>query len=245
MTGKLTASENVELSRITESDEQAKELFPSVVPEDDVSSFYDRFDLVCRGYANVRAFHNAIKPIVGRALVVMRENPHVWKAKGFRIFEDVIQDLIGKSGISRSELFNCMSLAEKFPDLSPKDFSQIGIAKLTIAGKVLQDGADSKERDRLLDRAKTDSVKDFGNFVEQKYHLPASALHEVRIVIHTSKEVEILWRTWVDDPRVQAKYGNAKEGAILSSMVAECAADLLEAEENVMEGEVLHDDLSD
>lgn len=220
------AADNAALRLLLDSPGSITQIFPDQVGDIDIEEFHRKFEIVCRGYCNLRTYHNKTKVLLGRALHCIQQRPILYKEKGFRNFEMFLRDASEKFDISRSEMYNTLSLAKTIPDITLKECAEIGITKLYKVGKVLSAGpVDAPGRADIIEKAKAMTFKQFDQHLAEKAHLQSGDSAPAIIVIHTTATIKHAWDLFSGNPRVHAYCESNKPGAVLMSMMEECMAE--------------------
>lgn len=234
----MSPDEKTKLAELTRSNMTMDQMFPM---DGDPMLFMERVHLLAKGFASVRDFHNRVKMMLGRAMLVASKRPDVYQSAGFRRFEDLVGAVSRTYFISRSEIFKAKALAVTFPDLTPNDFAAIGITKLAVIAQALTDDVTEPGRQYLIEKAKTTQYKELIKDVQERYHFADGDLELGVVTIVTSRAILKRWNEFIKDPKVAAFFGTEKAGGILAGLLDVIAVDIaaVDGGADAKDGEVI------
>lgn len=213
------------------------EIINSALPAEEVfplrgwtfENYHRTLDMFCKGFSSVRDFHNRVKMMLGRLLVIAYEQPSLYKEAGHQNYEQFLLDLQQRFGICRAEMYDCRKIAAIFPELRPQEYADIGVSKLKVASRVLTPSSSQKEKDRVLELVRAGSYKEAVASVEATYSLDAGH-HEMEVItIITAGSVKKQWLEFIARPEVHSYFGSDKPGGILAAMMETVASEVAEA----------------
>jgi len=176
-----------------------------------------------------------LKPILGRLLVVVRDNPDVYKRHGFLSYDDFLRGIRTRYGISRSEAFACRKVAENFPSLSISEFEDIGISKMYSLASVTREG--DRDCAVLLEKAKDHSVTrdQLRSFAAELKNIERGDLDRTEITISVSKTTARRWQQFHESPMIRAYTEADTPGAVFERMLEECGLEWTAQGQYIME----------
>lgn len=161
-----------------------------------------------------------IKPLVGRMLRLIQRQPKVYQQFGYRNFEDFLtKGVCEKLGLSRSNLYECKQIADKWPSMTVEQYAKIGATKLAIISRFCDEN--SAMASRMLKRAETNSISELRVWAEEKKLIDSGELNAAVIVINTNRTVANQWNEMLNNPQVAATVGSAQPGEIFLAMIRE------------------------
>lgn len=109
-----------------------------VIPDKmDPSKIHDSLKALLKGIDDVDRKISKCKPLIGRLMVLARENPATYEDLGHEKFEDYVsKELEPLTGMSRSWLWECKAMIEKWPNLTMEQYALYRTNKLLLLGKV-------------------------------------------------------------------------------------------------------------
>lgn len=194
-----------------------------VIPEDIAEGpLWQTLEACCRALSVYRKRIGVLKPLIGRILIVCRNRPEIWQAKGYRNYDDFItnwtKDVIG---ITRSEAYASRNLAEKFPSLSIQDVQDVGYSKLAyLATKT---GEDDPKVNDWIKAAQEHTLDELKDIFANKGIEPRDESDLCNLSFITTKAIKNRAIEFFKDPRVQAYCGTENYGKIFEFMMAECS----------------------
>lgn len=228
--------DNLTFRELLDSPGSVSDIFPDQLGDIDIDKFHRRFELVCRGYRQLREYHNKTKVLLGRGLYCIQQRPVLYKERGFHTFEAFLQHAVGAYGITRSELYNTLALAKTMPDLTLATCAEIGVSNLYKVSKAIASntGLDDATREALLAKAKALSVKEFDQYIEDKMHVDKTDTVPGILVVHTTVTIKRAFEMFADNPKIQAYCGTTAPGGILMCMIEECMGEWMAQAENAV-----------
>jgi hypothetical protein len=194
-----------------------------VIPKDmNPQDLWVSFEVCCKAISRIKRASSAVKPLIGRMLVVLQDYPEVITAHGYANYEDfMVRGMDELFGISRAEAYACRQMAEHLPSLTVEDFREIGVAKLYLVAQA----TDEKQKDcaEFLEFARNHTVSELKQKVATKKHLAKGELDAALIMIPANRDIEKAWKSFWTDKRIQAFCETENPGRIFACMIAECA----------------------
>jgi hypothetical protein len=220
----LTPKERALLTEITKSDSTVEVVIP---PEIDPADWMFTASVVCKGLVRAQIQEQSLLVVLGRLLIIARDNPSIYKDNGYEGFEDFLAgEIRTKWGVSRSTCYESMGAAEfaARAGLTGGDVKEIGRVKMREIVKVIQEGEEGKAATRkLIAKAKESTVEDFRQHLDNQYHVSRGDTIGARISFGSSKTVEKMWRDWIENPDVQEYAQSGKPDRILKKMIEYCS----------------------
>lgn len=197
------------------------------IPEDaDFPRLLSELSLCCGVLQHFDHLGNAIKPIVGRILVLIQERGLY--RPDYSTFEDFQRDKVERQfGMSRATLFKCKKVARAFPNLALSECQEIRSENLALAARF----TDHTERGhaKVLAAAKSHSVEGFRAWGVEQGFLESGDAEAGRILIHTDQKIAKLWNLWIANEDVQAWAESGNPGVILERMMQEVSTEVQRA----------------
>ena len=222
----LLPEERVILTALLSKNDRVDLAIPDNMNSQDL---WDALQICSRVFVRVRRASGQLKLLIGRALVVIQNNPSIYEEKGFRSFDAFISDdtrgLPFITGISRSELFKAKSTALGLgPTVSLSDIQEIGFGKAQMIAGASEPG--SKMQQRLIEKAKKITIPQLreqiavNNIVETKNDLEWDVFQ-----IPVTKTQKKFFEDFFSNPRVRAFCETTSYGVIMERMIAEVQED--------------------
>jgi len=200
----------------------------TTTPED----LYNQTAAICKAISRMEAGITKLQPIMGRALLLIKNNPEVYRAAGCRTFDDFIRArVVEEWGVSRTTAYNSIRTVTIHPNLEIERFQRIGSSKFFILNKVA-DHTSTGTYNRLLQAAENMNLRDFREYVEQNGQISPGETIPAVIVIHATQEIKQQWDNMVQNLRVQRVCDSQNPAVILQHMMEESLGSwLAEAED--------------
>ena len=181
----------------------------------------------CKAIGHVQKLSDRLRPIIGRMLTIVQNNPAMCKQWGYSNFQDFIKRGVAKElGIGRSTAYEIMHHAKLHPSLSPERYAAIGPQRLSIVSKFTREG-DSKYQEHMR-AAEVLSTTKLREYAEERKLISVNETVPAAIVIQTTLDVKKQWEEFVEDGRVQSVCGSSSAGIVLQHMIEECSSWLSE-----------------
>lgn len=221
ITNTLTTEERELLTTLLSSDDRTDVAIPKDIAAGDL---WMTLELCCRVFIRVRKASAQLKLLIGRALIIIQENPEIYKARGFRSFDDFMtreDGLPGFTGISRSELYKTKTVADTFPtSVSLGDARDLGVTKLSLLAQVTREGnSDSKE---WVERAKKLTIPELKTAIyrsNQQIEEGDLDLDTIQITVTMTQKQAI--EQFLGDPEIHAYNESKMPGVIIMNAIAE------------------------
>lgn len=164
-----------------------------------------------------------VRPIIGRIFRIIKERPELFKNRGYQNFDDFIHRYVyAQLGMSRTVVYECMQIAEKFPSLPMEEYDEVGTTKLRILGQFTNQQSPSHRKH--LDRAKEMSVTELRGWAEKRHLIEAGEDKPEVITIPTRKNIADQWSKFSKSDSVHKAAGAIAPGHVLQAMIQECAS---------------------
>lgn len=207
-----------------------------VIPKNiEPTHLWNSFEVCCKTVSRLKNASSAVKPLIGRMLVVLQDYPEIIKAQGYDNYEHFMaKGMETLFGISRSEAYACRQMAERLPSLTVEEFREIGVAKLYLVAQATDEA--QKDCNEFLEFAKTHTVAELKEKVAAKKGMAKGELDFAAIVIPANKDIANAWKTFASDPRIRAYAETENEGRIFALMMAECSGSWTASGQYMVEG---------
>jgi hypothetical protein len=221
ITDTLTSEERALLTTLLASDDRTDVAIPKDINARDL---WTTLELCCRVFIRVRKASAQLKLLIGRALIIIQENPDIYKQRGFRSFDDFMtreDGLPGFTGISRSELYKTKTVAETFPTtVSLGDARDLGVTKLSLLAQVTREGnSDSNE---WVEKAKKLTIPQLKTAIyrsNQQIEEGSLDFDTLQITVTMAQKQAI--EEFLDDPEIQAYNCTKMPAVILMNAICE------------------------
>lgn len=161
-----------------------------------------------------------IKPLIGRMLKLIQDQPDFYRGIGYRTFDDfLVKGVQEKLGFSRSNLYECKQIAEKWPSLTVEQYARIGATKLTILSKFTREG--EPMANRMLAKAEKLSVAKLRGWATEKNLIEQGETEAAVIVIETNRAIANEWAEMLNNALVIQHVESDKPGEIFRAMMGE------------------------
>lgn len=195
-------------------------LLPTTI---DGETLWRNLSICCQAMTKMKRMAERLRPIIGRMLLLVQNNPEFYKAQGFNTFEDFIaRGVVKKLGLSRTDAYEAKRMAQRWPTLSAEDYSQIGSVKMTLLSRSLQESATSNHQE-WLDKAKDLSVRELRTELVKADLISNGECQGAVIVINTTQEIKDAWEAFIETAEIQSVCQSGDPGCILGKMMAECS----------------------
>lgn len=197
------------------------------VPDDiDGPSLWFNLQACCKALSVHRRNISTLKPLIGRMLIVLQNNPSIYQQYQYPTFDDFVsrglRDLLG---VPRSEAYAAKRLVEHFPSLSVEDCQTITYSKLSFISKFTDES--KPEANKWLALAQHNSLDALKDIAANKGILSREESDFVTLTLVLNKGQRDMWDAFVSDPSIQAYVGSDNPGKILEMMIAETEAEWL------------------
>ena len=198
-----------------------------VIVPDEIApgEIWKNIEIVCRGLRRTQANAQAFIAVLGRLLMIARENPDSYKEKGYETYEDLLGGIEKQFGVSRSTCYNARLLVERWGSVIPTigDFDAVGPQKFRIINRIVAKGDEKKKSSMaLLAQAKVMTLEEFKAHLDKKGVLSSDESHGFTIEIPTTRAISREWKAFCNNPEIQAWVGTDNPGGILESLMSEC-----------------------
>lgn len=116
--------------------DKSKSIQISIPDEADPQTILNSVRSCCSMVSKIEDTSGRLMAVLGRLMVVIRKNPEIWKLAGYKSYEQfVLKEIEERHGLSRASLWAGKRIIEKFPNLTIKEYGDIGTQKLTLLAK--------------------------------------------------------------------------------------------------------------
>ncbi len=193
------------------------------IPDDmDPDDLMRTLEMCVRVYVRARQAMSHLKLLIGRALIVIQNNPEIYRRAGYNSFEGFIsQGMPAATGICRAELFKAKSVAQSLgPGLSLEAVRTLGLTKLQLIAGVTEAGSASQTR--LMNAARTDTIPQLRERIARNGLAEADALTWDALTFNVTTAQKTFILAFFNNPQVRAYCETDSAGLILERMVQEC-----------------------
>jgi hypothetical protein len=220
-------SEMAILKKITKPDVTVEVIVPKEI---DAEKFWEVLSITCQAYMKAEAQTSVLFPLLGRLLLVAKQNPESYKAK-FETYEELIAAVGEKFGVGRTTCFEARRLADKWgpAELEMHTYADIGRVKFKFLGSIVPSDAVSQGWVKgLLKKAGELTLKELREYCEDKGYAEKGSTG-ASIIMACSKRMLKDWRKFCKTPEVQAYCGTDDPAEILDHLMQECESEWLSA----------------
>lgn len=213
----LTSEEQEAVSLLLSSAGQLDEAVPDDI---DGPSLWFNLQACCKALSVHRRNISTLKPLIGRMLIVLQNNPSIYQHYKYPTFDDFVsrglRDLLG---VPRSEAYAAKRLVEHFPSLSVEDCQTLTYSKLSFISKFTDES--KPEANNWLALAQNNSLDVLKDIAANKGILPREESDFVTLTIIMNKGQRDQWDAFVSDPSIQSHVGSDNPARILEMLIAE------------------------
>ena len=217
----LTKPEQALLRELIDSRNQIDVIFPSQM---DPVAYYESLSVCCRALRHAEGIVNRIRPLIGRLMLIARDNPHLYTDKGYKNYTDFVNRYVVQTfGICASDAWDVCGMVKDFP-LSLEEFEHLNRASLKILRRAGVKGSDS-DAAVWLERAKTMSKMELRSSLIQAGRTNNGAINAGTVIVYCSLETQELWKEFSSNSKVKALFGPS-ENEILHNIIAEAVSSM-------------------
>lgn len=214
----LTEKEGELLAEILQPNVSPKDLVPQRPLDLDIC--WERLSVCLRTLGYAQKIVAQLKPIIGRFLRIAKDNPEFYLRKGYSNYEKFLTEYVGATmNMSRSVLYECRTLAENLPDMTPEEYYELGSTKAKDLARFTKTSDPSFPR--YLQEAKDRTALDFRKYCEEQHLIEAGETVPVVIVIQANEKIERMWKEFIELPEVHVKVGTSNPAVILEHLLME------------------------
>jgi len=196
------------------------EVIPKTITAEEL---HENLTVCCRALGRLDRASNVLKPLIGRMLLIVKET-EAHKDMGYATYSAFIEEEVcGKLGLSRSNLYEARKIISAFPSLSLERYEKVGPTKLLIAAKFSRQSDTSSTK--LLDKAESMPVKEFRQYAAEQGAVEPGDTQGGTIVIQTSLAIARRWKEFIENPAVIDYCESSNAGCILECMLDECSVE--------------------
>jgi hypothetical protein len=190
--------------------------------------------MVCRALYRAETQESTLKPILGRLLLIAKENPAIYAESGCETFDAFLEkEITGKWGFKRASCYEFIRNAEFSirAKLTSDDLKEIGRVKMRTLTKLIPKGKEGQKRSlEVIEKAKELPIAEFEEWAEKKHHVDRGSASGAYIKIPCNKAILKRWEKFSANADVQAVCKSGNPGEILDCMMAECKSSWLTTE---------------
>ena len=206
-----------------------------VIPDHmDPTVLWDSLEVCTKLSRTIQHASDKVKPLIGRMLIVVQDYPQLYQTKGYETYDKFLSYGVPELfGVSRSEAYSCKRIAERFPDLSTREFREIGVSKLQVATRAVVENPNCREK--VLDKAREMSLPEFKSYVAKLTGSEPSDFSGGLVEIYCTETVKKAWEAFRQNKYIRAYVGSESDGEILSAMIQECSVEWMAQVEKSLE----------
>ena len=214
----LTESEGELLAEFLQSEVALAEAIPPRPV--DLDRCWEQLEICLLALDKAQRLVAKLKPVIGRFLRIAKDNPEFYLRKGYPTYEKFLTNYVGAAmNMSRSVLYECRTIAENLPDLTPEEYWVLGSTKAKDLARFTKSSDPSFGR--YLQEAKDRTAMEFRQWCEEQKLIEAGETAPVVIVIQANEKVQKMWNEFVEMPEVHSKVGTSNHGTILEHLIME------------------------
>jgi hypothetical protein len=216
----LTAEEQEAVSLLLSASGQMDDAIPDDI---DGPTLWFNLQSCCKALSAHRRNISTLKPLIGRMLIVLQNNPTIYQHYGFATFDAFVTNgLRDLMGVPRSEAYSAKRLAEHFPSLSIPECQAVGYGKLSFLSKFTSE--EKPECNRWLALAQSNSLDVLKDIAANKGILPREESDFVTYTVVMNKGTREMIEAFVTDPSIQSYVGSDNPAKIIEMACAEAEA---------------------
>lgn len=214
----ISSDESRILNALTRQDAKLEVIIPKEASADEL---WSTLEICVKGVNYMTGRICRLKPIIGQLLLRFQNKPSLYKGLGYATFQDFKYKGVGEVlGLCRTSIFEAMSLAENWPQVTPDRYEKIGPKKMYILDKFAHGRASNSEA--VLQKAESMTVTELRDWAEEKGEIAPGETVPKTIHIHTTLEIYRHWVGFCQDENVQALVRSSDPGKILQKLLQEC-----------------------
>lgn len=219
-TNDLTPEENEAVALLLASGGQLDEAIPDEI---DGPTLWFNLQACCKALSVHRRNISTLKPLIGRMLIILQDNPSILKHYGYQTFDGFVskglRDLLG---MPRSEAYAATRLVKKFPSLSVEECAAVTYSKLSFISKFTDET--QPDANKWLTLAQNNSLDVLKDIAANKGIISREDSDFVTYSVVMTRGQRDILDAFLTDPSIQASVGTDNPGIILEMMVADCEA---------------------
>jgi len=216
----LTQEESEAVSLLLSAAGQLDEAVPDDI---DGPSLWFNLQACCKALSVHRRSISTLKPLIGRMLIVLQNNPTIYQHYQYPTFDDFVsrglRDLLG---VPRSEAYAAKRLVEHFPSLSVDDCQKITYSKLSFISKFTDES--KPEANKWLARAQVHTLDQLKDIAANEDIIPREesdfVSYSVVMTVAQRKQIE----SFFSDKSIQSYVGSSNPADIIEMACAEAEA---------------------
>ncbi len=214
----ITPQEKDVLNRLMEDNSQLTDLVPA---EGDHSELIANLHTCCKAMVRVEQASATLKPLIGRMLYIVKQNPSLYKNLGHATFDEfVTKEVINRYKMSHGSVWEAKKIVESFPGLTMQEYRDIGTTKLVMAAKVTDHT--SPNHTRILEKAKGMSIKAFKqDIIEQGLVDKGDTQLKTLVITGTRNQIEEI-EAFLNNDQVGAYCNTSDSAAKICCAIEEC-----------------------
>lgn len=176
--------------------------------------------ILTRASITLERKRDGLVQVIGRILHVVRENPAIYQARGFKSFDGFIKGhVVNALGMSKSTLRDAMRIYEAFPTTSAADVAEVGVVKMVLLSRITN--STQPNHGKLIEEAKSQTYRQLLQTAAEKANLRPTDIERAVLVVQLSIAQKAMVKSFLDHPQVRAKCQTEDWGTILEYMIAE------------------------
>jgi len=182
-------------------------------------ALYETLAVCCRVMVRASEVTAKMRPLIGRLLVSIHDNPESYTRLGYQSFEQFMRkEVVEKLGVSRTDAYAAKKVALAFPSLSVEKQAEIGIVSMSILSSVTTEK--NSDYQELLAIAENSTIAELKEALVKRKLFDTSE-DKYGITIITSRAISNMWTDFVNSGAVQSACSSSDHGVILEYVMAE------------------------
>lgn len=204
-----------------------------IMPADiDPAELWEYFNAAGKGYGAAEQSLRRLTPLLGRALLLIRQHSHLYKQYGFTSFSDFMARGMKEIGVSRDKAFKCLSIAESMSHVSTSILEKIGVEKAAaiaraVATQVPRDSPIEMSRNATnqwvaIAQTQGMTVAKLKTEIETQQMREAGDLTRVPHTLYLTKPVSEMLTEFLENAKIEAFVGSKDQSVKVEHALQEC-----------------------
>lgn len=223
MPAKSEVAMTQEIAKVADNFLRKSGALTEVLPETmSAPKINEAMQAIALSLSNLQRREGRLKPMIGRLLVLAKNNSDVYTEKGYETYEEYKQKEIGeKFGLARTAYQDAKRMVEKFPSLAMDDYEAAGVTNMMIMCRVTDQS--QKGHTKILAKAKALTTEEFVKWLEDSGIVTKGELDGGNFRVPGNKDQVKEVSAFFDDPEIAAHVGSDNYMIILLALTQECA----------------------
>lgn len=226
LTEKLSSAETKLLNELTRPDVRVEVTIPEDINPKD---WMVAARATCRAFVRAQRQTDMLLPILGRLLLICKDNPQIYQENGYDSFEHFVNaEVREKFGVGRSTCYEAMA-AVRFgtaAKLEMADYPAIGRVNFRLLTKAIPEGDEKKAfAKKLVEKAKTATVQELREHVESQGYVEKGETVGGWLRIPCNKKQLKVFEKFFADEDYQSYCGTGDRASMLEKAIAEATTE--------------------